>query len=92
MSNIQSFIDEDNLDRVHLLTKKICMFISVSFDISDKMRNSLDGISVEILINELRTKPDHPIIYYKPQDTVNNENPVLNHSDFLAIFKSKTQK
>ena len=90
MNNVRSSMDD--LERIHLLTNKDLHNISAAFNILTEMRDSKDGTSVDILMKELKTKEDHPIVYYKPQDSIDNANPVLKNSDFVAIIMNDAQK
>ncbi|XP_067138909.1 uncharacterized protein [Centruroides vittatus] len=78
----------EELQRLHLLTRKDLYNIEKSFDLASKsVRRSSDSTSVDTQVNEMRDGNDDCVLFYKPEGKKCEEYCNLVESDFaLAIM------
>jgi len=76
-------------ERVHLLTRKDIHGYNIAqeYNIEDYRRDKSDGVSVSIIFDERRSS----VLYYKPQDTVDESQPFLKDKNFVLIKMNDAQ-
>ncbi len=79
----------EDRERVHLLTKKDLSNIENSYQLRDDRRHKDDTVSVRILLQELSTTDQNPILLYKPQaqfESIIGQSDGLGYDDFILVF------
>ena len=85
-------ITDSNLHRIHLLTRKDQYNVEAKYNLyPDSVRHPNDCISVEAWVNEINSKEEMCVLFYKPQDTISENHPQLKSEDFMLIIMNKPQ-
>ncbi|XP_050497561.1 uncharacterized protein LOC126878735 [Diabrotica virgifera virgifera] len=82
------------LKRADLITRKDITNIKHSYgiDLKDECRHKDDATSVHLWVTEcLQTKPS-PVLFYKQQGIIMDNNPEFKSNDFCLIFMNAVQK
>jgi len=92
LDEVRSTYKTDCVERVHLLTYKDILNICEEFKISkDYKKHQNDAISVDLKVEELKQSAKSCVLYYKPQDIIDETNPFLNRNDFVLILMNEAQ-
>ncbi|GFX07402.1 uncharacterized protein TNCV_504601 [Trichonephila clavipes] len=92
LDEIRDSVTDSKLERVHLLTKKVLYNIENCFNIgSNAIKLKDDGTSVDAWVNEIESKNDSCILFYKPQGVTSAMHPELKSDDFVLIIMNDAQ-
>ncbi|GFW76917.1 uncharacterized protein TNCV_2030221 [Trichonephila clavipes] len=89
---IRDSVTDSKLERIHLLTKKDLYNIENCFNIgSNAIKLKDDGTSVDAWVNEIESKKDSCILFYKPQGVTSAMHPELKSDDFVLMIMNDAQ-
>ncbi|GFT94545.1 uncharacterized protein NPIL_96141 [Nephila pilipes] len=93
LDEIRDSVTDSKLERIHLLTKKKDLYnIENCFNIgSNAIKHKDDGTSVDAWVNEMESKNDLCILFYKPQGVASAMYPELKSDDFVLIIMNDAQ-
>ncbi|GFT55346.1 uncharacterized protein TNCV_1078361 [Trichonephila clavipes] len=92
LDEIRDSVTDSKLERIHLLTKKDLYNIENCFNIgSNAIKLKDDGTSVDAWVNEIESKNDSCILFYKPQGVTSAMHPELKSDDFVLIIINDAQ-
>ncbi|GFW59864.1 uncharacterized protein TNCV_2917461 [Trichonephila clavipes] len=92
LDEIRDSVTDSKLERIHLLTKKDLYNIENCFNIgSNAIKHKDDGTSVDAWVNEIESKNDSCILFYKPQGVTSAMHPELKSDDFVLIIMNDAQ-
>lgn len=92
LDKIRDSVSDSKLERIHLLTKQDLYNIEQSYNLSStSVRHKNDGTSVEAWVNEVTSSDSNCVLFYKPQDSVNDMYPSLKSDDFVLIIMNNAQ-
>ncbi|GFU11775.1 uncharacterized protein TNCV_4969661 [Trichonephila clavipes] len=93
LDEIRDSVTDSKLERIHLLTKKKALYnIENCFNIgSNVIKHKDDGTSVDAWVNEIESKNDSCILFYKPQGVTSAMYPELKSDDFVLIIMNDAQ-
>ncbi|XP_047112053.1 uncharacterized protein LOC124788816 [Schistocerca piceifrons] len=92
LQKIQETVQSSNLKRVHLTTMQDLHNIAAAYNLSSKsVRHSNDAISVEAWVQEVQQSDNPCVLFYKPQETINDLYPELKSEDFALIIMNNAQ-
>lgn len=90
LNDIRSSVS-NSLERTHLTTMRDLHNIENAYNLNKtSVRHKNDAVSVDAWVNDLQ-KSDS-ILYYKPQDVLCTEHPVLKQEDFFLAIMTPGQK
>ncbi|GBN82097.1 hypothetical protein AVEN_240803-1 [Araneus ventricosus] len=93
LDNVGDSISDSGLERIHLLTKMDLHKIQSSFNLnSDVQSHKDDGTSVEAWVNEMNTEGNSCVLFYKPQNSIDENFGELQSNDFVLIVMNETQQ
>ena len=85
----------NQLERVHLITKKDLISIEKAFGLRGHQRHKDDATSISLWIEELKRQGgDHPVLFYKQQgqkESTIGDNVGLDVNDFALVLQTKLQ-
>lgn len=82
------------LKRIHLLTKKDLHNIERTFNIRQEKRHEVDSVSVRLWVEDMKTRENNPVLFYKEQGTMVAEvgnNNGLGMDDFALVIQTPLQ-
>lgn len=89
LNEVRDSIAGNQLNRIHLLTKKDLFNIEQSYNLNGKtIKDKNDAISVESWVDQL----GESVLFYKAQDTQSPMHPNLKTEDFFLIIMTEGQK
>ncbi|KAI5705056.1 uncharacterized protein LOC113467711 [Diaphorina citri] len=91
LDKVRSTLESIDCDRIHLLITKDLQNIVQQFNLEEHVRHSDDSTSVESWIEEMKTKDDQCVVYYKTQGKIDVNNPALGKEDFVLIIMNNAQ-
>ncbi|XP_047100935.1 uncharacterized protein LOC124719782 [Schistocerca piceifrons] len=92
LRKIQETVQSSNLERVHLTKMQDLHNIVAAYNLSSKsVRHSNDAISVEAWVQEVQQSDNPCVLFYKPQETINDLYPELKSEDFALIIMNNAQ-
>ncbi|XP_068083939.1 uncharacterized protein [Anabrus simplex] len=92
LDRIRDSVSDSKLERIHLLTKQDLYNIERCYNLcSSSIRHQNDGTSVEAWVSEVNSSDSPCVLFYKPQETVNESHPELNSADFVLIIMNSAQ-
>ncbi|ENN79700.1 hypothetical protein YQE_03858, partial [Dendroctonus ponderosae] len=88
----QSLYEGDELQRIHLLTRKDLLNIEKQYNLRTSFENHKnDAISVEGWVQQEQKYPVSSVLYYKTQGRIDLDIPNLNSDDFVLIIMNEAQ-
>ena len=94
LDKIRDSLIGNHVERVHLLTKKDLYNIENSFQLRVDKRHQDDAMSVRLLVEELTSGDENPVLLYKPQgsfEPIVGTAEGLGYDDFLLVLQSSFQ-
>ncbi|XP_065218134.1 uncharacterized protein LOC135844585 [Planococcus citri] len=93
IDEVRNNVTSNEFERIHLLTTMDIYNISKEFGITaEYQKDSNDAASVYKFVQELReSNGGSSILYYKPQDVIDETYPELKSDDFVLILMNKPQ-
>ncbi|XP_054723700.1 uncharacterized protein LOC129233747 [Uloborus diversus] len=92
LDEIRDSVSPEGFQRLHLLTNKDLHNIKKSFGLfNDVVRHENDAVSVEYWLEHSRDEKNCTI-YYKPQGTLCDDEPLLKPDDFILVIMNNVQK
>lgn len=84
---------ETQITRRDIITRKDICNIKKSYniDLRDGCRHKEDVFSVDIWIKEVENEENNPVIFYKKQNEISDDNNLLLESDFCLILMNNLQ-
>lgn len=90
LDEVRDSIQNEKLERVHLLTKKDLYNIENAYNLnSTSVRHKDDAVSVEVWVREMEDAGS--VLFYKAQETSNDMYPFLLSRDFVLIIMTDAQ-
>lgn len=83
-----------HIERLHLLTRQDLHNIERSFSIRQEQRHLVDAISVKMWVEEMRSRDDNPVLFYKEQgkkEATIGTNRGLGANDFALAIQTPLQ-
>ncbi|GFR28188.1 uncharacterized protein TNCT_489601 [Trichonephila clavata] len=88
LDEIRDSVTDSKLERIHLLTKNIENCFNIG---SNAIKHKDDGTSVDAWVNEMESKNDFCILFYKPQGVTSAMYPELKSDYFVLIIMNDKQ-
>ena len=87
LNDIRDSYSGGDMSRFHSSTIKDIANIKSQYKIEDYKRDSSDGVSVNLIVDEKKLS----VLFYKPQDTLDPNNLFLKDENFVLILMSDAQ-
>ena len=78
--------------RRHMVTKQDISNVRLMVRDMAVIRNKDDAMSMDLFVQELRGEPYDPILLYKRQQQIDQENPSLSQDAFLLAIQTEFQR
>lgn len=92
LGKVRSTIKKQELERVHLLTKKDLYNIEGEFNLNETVRHSNDAVSVDAWVEEERKSDRNSVLMYKPQGEIDTEYNTFKTDDFALGIMTNAQE
>ena len=89
LNEIWDLFTAGEINRIHLLMVQDIRNICAKYQLEDHKKDKSDGVSVDIII--IVDEKKSSVLYYKPQDTLDAENPFLKSENFVLILMNDAQ-